>query len=50
MQAANVPFKCYCNSEGYSALAIENLSLTEGSRGKPCSTAAERTHARDPVA
>ena len=43
--AANGPIKCYRNSERYSALAMEHLSLAEGYPVQPCSIAAKRNRA-----
>ena len=48
--AANGPIKYYCNSERYLALAMKNLSLTEGYPVQTCSMAAKRKRARDPAA
>ncbi len=43
---AGQPIKCQCNGELYLALAMENLSLTDGYQVQPCSMAAKRKRAR----
>ena len=48
--AANRPFKCHYNSARYLALAMKNLSLTDGYPVQPFSMAAKRKRVRDAAA